>query len=91
MLGVESPKKLQRATKSPFMARRTFYRMAPTLPSIFSTEINMKRAKRYAARAMCVSIHVVLTPIAIVISPFVSLLELGVYFLDSLEAIANDE
>ena len=51
----------------------------------------MKRAKRYAARAMCVSIHVVLTPIAIVISPFVSLLELGVYFLDSLEAIANDE
>ena len=51
----------------------------------------MKRARRYAARAMCVSIYVVLTPIAIVISPFVSLLELGAYLLDSLEVIANDE
>jgi hypothetical protein len=40
---------------------------------------------------MRVAIHVVLTPIAIVISPFVSLLELGVYFLDDLEAIANDD
>jgi hypothetical protein len=51
----------------------------------------MKRAKRYAARATYVAIYVVLTPIAIVVSPFVSLLELGVYFLDSLEVIANDD
>jgi hypothetical protein len=51
----------------------------------------MKRARRYAARAMYVAIHVVLTPIAIIVSPFVSLLELGVYFLDSLEAVADDE
>ena len=51
----------------------------------------MKRARRYAAKAVYVAIYVVLTPIAIVVSPFVSLLELGVYFLDSLEVIANDD
>ena len=51
----------------------------------------MKRARRYAARAMYVAVYVVLTPIAIIVSPFVSLLEFGVYFLDSLEVIANDE
>ncbi len=51
----------------------------------------MKRARRYAAKALYVAIYVVLTPIAIAISAFVSLLELGVYFLDSLEVIANDE
>jgi hypothetical protein len=51
----------------------------------------MKRARRYAASALYVAIYVVLTPIAIIISPFVSLLELGVYFLDSLEIIANDD
>jgi hypothetical protein len=51
----------------------------------------MKRARRYAARALYVAIYVVLTPIAIVISPFVSLIEFGVYFLDDLEVIANDE
>ena len=51
----------------------------------------MKRLRRYAARALYVAIYVVLTPIAIVISPFVSLIEIGVYFLDDLEVIANDE
>jgi hypothetical protein len=51
----------------------------------------MKRARRYAARTLCFAIHIVLTPIAIIVSPFVLLLELGVYFLDDLEAIANDE
>jgi hypothetical protein len=51
----------------------------------------MKRVRRYAAKAMYVSIYIVLTPIAIIISPFVSLIELGVYFLDDLEAIANDD
>jgi hypothetical protein len=51
----------------------------------------MKRARRYAAMAVFVVVYVVLTPIAIIVSPFVSLLELGVYFLESLEVIANDE
>ena len=51
----------------------------------------MKRARRYAARAMYVAIYVVLTPIAIVVSPLVSLVELGIYFLDDLEVIANDD
>ena len=51
----------------------------------------MKRARRYAARALYVAIYVVLTAIAIVISPFVSLLEFGVFCLRDLEAIANDE
>ncbi len=51
----------------------------------------MKRARRYAARAMYVAIYVVLTSIAIIISPFVSLIEFGVFCLDDLEAIANDK
>ena len=51
----------------------------------------MKRARRYAAMAVCIAIHVVLTPIAIVISPFVSLIEFGAYCLDDLEKIANDD
>lgn len=51
----------------------------------------MKRARRYAARVLYVAIYVVLTPIALVISPFVSFIELGVYCLDDLEAIANDD
>lgn len=51
----------------------------------------MKRARRYAARALYVAIYVVLTPIAIIISPFVSLIELGVFCLDDLEAIVNDD
>jgi hypothetical protein len=51
----------------------------------------MKRARRYAARSLYVAIYVVLTPIAITISPFVSLLELGSYCLDDLEVIANDD
>ena len=51
----------------------------------------MKRARRYAARVVCIAIYVVLTPIAIVISPFVSLIEFGVYCLDDLEKIANDD
>ena len=51
----------------------------------------MKRARRYAARALYVAIYVVLTSIAIIISPFVSLIEFGVFCLDDLEAIANDK
>jgi hypothetical protein len=51
----------------------------------------MKRVRPYVARALYVAIYVVLTPIAIVISPFVSLIEFGVFCLDDLEAIANDE
>jgi hypothetical protein len=51
----------------------------------------MKRARRYAARALYVAIYVVLTPIAIIISPFVSLIEFGVFCLDDLETIANDD
>jgi hypothetical protein len=51
----------------------------------------MKRARRYAARAVCIAIYVVLTPIAIIISPFVSLIEFGAYCLDDLEKIANDD
>jgi hypothetical protein len=51
----------------------------------------MKRARRYAARALYVAIYVVLTPIAIIISPFVTLIEFGVFCLDDLEAIANDK
>jgi hypothetical protein len=51
----------------------------------------MKRARRYAAWALYVAIYVVLTPIAIAISPFVSLIEFGVFCLDDLEAIANDK
>jgi hypothetical protein len=51
----------------------------------------MKRARRYAARALYVAIYVVLTPIAIIISPFVSLIEFGAYCLDDLEVIANDD
>ena len=50
----------------------------------------MKRARRYAAKAVYIAIYVVLTPIAIAISPFVSLLEFGAYCLDDLEKIAND-
>ena len=51
----------------------------------------MKRVRRYAAMALYVAIYVVLTPIAIAISPFVSLIEFGVFCLDDLEAIANDK
>jgi hypothetical protein len=51
----------------------------------------MKRLRRYAARAVCIAIYVVLTPIAIVISPFVLLIEFGAYCLDDLEKIANDD
>jgi hypothetical protein len=51
----------------------------------------MKRVRRYAAWAVCIAIYVVLTPIAIIISPFVSLLEFGAYCLDDLEKIANDD
>jgi hypothetical protein len=51
----------------------------------------MKRARRYAARALYVAIYIVLTPIAIIVSPLVSLLELGSYCVESLEVIANDE
>ena len=51
----------------------------------------MKRARRYAARALYVAIYVVLTSLALVISPLVSLLELGSYCLDGLEIIANDD
>ena len=51
----------------------------------------MRRLRRYAARAMYVAIYVALTLIAIVISPLVSLIELGSYCLDDLEAIANDD
>jgi hypothetical protein len=51
----------------------------------------MKRARRYAARILYFAIYIALTPIAITISPFVSLIEFGVFCLDDLEAIANDE
>jgi hypothetical protein len=51
----------------------------------------MKRARRYAARALYVAIYIVLTPIAIIVSPLVSLLEFGAFCLDDLEAIANDD
>jgi hypothetical protein len=40
--------------------------------------------------AVYAAIYVVLTPIAIATRLFVSLLELGAYCLDDLEAIAND-
>ena len=51
----------------------------------------MKRARRYAARILYFAIYIALTSIAIIISPFVSLIEFGAYCLDDLEAIANDE
>ena len=41
--------------------------------------------------AVYIAIYVVLTPIAIIISPFVSLIEFGAYCLDDLEKIANDD
>jgi hypothetical protein len=51
----------------------------------------MKRARRYAARILYFAIYIALTPIAIIVSPLVSLLELGSYCVESLEVIANDE
>jgi hypothetical protein len=73
------------------MAKRIFFPMAPTLPSIFSTEANMKRARRYAAMAVYTVLFVALAPLAIVKILLDSFFEFCIDQLDFLEAVADDE
>jgi hypothetical protein len=65
--------------------------MAPTLLSTFSIEGDMKRLRRYAARAVLFAVLVAASPFAITKILADALFDFVVALLDSLEVIANDD
>jgi len=57
----------------------------------FAARSFSKSARRRAAKVACLAMYIALAPIAILISPFIWFLEIGVYLIDRLEAIAGDD